>query len=120
MQLGPEFMLLDMETIGPLGPDPMGPLGPIDMGGKGDMFMLADELGGLMSLGACEPSLGPWFGLLPPLSGNNICCILRIVANCSSRCARCCGVKFSSGIFTPAMSIKIKISVISHTTHTSS
>lgn len=92
VQLGPEFILLGMETIGPL--EPMGPFGPIDMGGKG-MFMGA-EVGGLMS--CCWSPLGlP----LPPLSGNSICCILRMVANCSSRCARCCGVRFSSGILTP-------------------
>lgn len=35
-------------------------------------------------------------------SGNSICCILRNVASCSSRCCRCCGVRFSSGTCTPA------------------
>lgn len=99
VQDGPEFMLFDIETMGPLGPEFMGPLGP--MPGKG-MFMFAVELGGLCSPEGWEGSPG-WFGLGPPLSGNSICCIFRIVASCSSRCARCCGVRFSSGILTPVI-----------------
>lgn len=83
--------------MGPFGPEPIGPWA--DIGGK-FMFILAVELGGLMSEGGCDPS-PCWLGL-PPLSGNNICCIFRIVASCSSLCARCCGVRFSSGILTPA------------------
>lgn len=54
------------------------------------------------------PAPGP---IIPPtlpsgaFSGKSNCCILRIVASCSSRCCRCCGVRFSSGILTPGQQI---------------